>query len=154
MAKFVPVVLPDDPGFVFGILTTPDDIRAGKAIGWVPQLDLRVSADGRAITFHFESELEVAFARLSSAPGFRPESKIARHARRITRCRSCRARIVWLETHAQKTMPVDADTVDPADVLFDRNAHRSHFATCPNAKRHRKPRPPAKKGTSDDLFDK
>ncbi len=65
------------------------------------------------------------------------------------KCRSCGAYIVWLKTKAGKTMPVDADSVDDADApvgagekpLFDANAgHVSHFATCPNADKHRKRR--------------
>lgn len=62
------------------------------------------------------------------------------HERRITRCRSCRARIIWLKTSAGKNMPVDADTVEPEDQEFDSTRHQSHFATCPNADHHRKKR--------------
>lgn len=62
------------------------------------------------------------------------------HERRITRCRSCRARIIWLTTEAGKNMPVDADSVEPEDEQFDSDKHVSHFATCPNAQQHRRPR--------------
>jgi hypothetical protein len=62
------------------------------------------------------------------------------HERRIVRCSSCRARIVWLKTEAGKNMPVDADTVEPEDELFDSSRHKSHFATCPNANQHRRKR--------------
>ena len=62
------------------------------------------------------------------------------HERRITRCRSCQARIVWLKTAAGKNMPVDADTVEPEDTEYDAERHESHFATCPTANQHRKPR--------------
>lgn len=55
------------------------------------------------------------------------------HERRITRCRSCRARVIFLETEAGKSMPVDADTVDPGDRLYDSSKHESHFRTCPDA---------------------
>lgn len=34
------------------------------------------------------------------------------HERRITRCRSCRARIIFLRTSTGKSIPVDADTVE------------------------------------------
>lgn len=64
------------------------------------------------------------------------------HERRITRCRSCRARIIWFKTEAGKNMPVDADTVEPEDSVdeLDLSRHQSHFATCPNANNHRKSR--------------
>lgn len=62
------------------------------------------------------------------------------HERRITRCRSCQARIIFLTTAAGKKMPVDADTVEPNDEEFDSERHESHFATCPNAGQHRRSR--------------
>jgi hypothetical protein len=66
------------------------------------------------------------------------------HERRITRCSSCRAQIVWLKTAAGKNMPVDADTVKPEDTEFDADSdHVSHFATCPNAQQHRRQRNPS-----------
>ena len=64
------------------------------------------------------------------------------HERRIVRCSSCRAQIIWLKTAKGKNMPVDADTVKPEDTVFDAESdHISHFATCPNANQHRKPGP-------------
>lgn len=63
------------------------------------------------------------------------------HERRITRCSSCRARIVWLKTEAGKNMPVDADSVEPDDQVFVPKKHISHFSTCPNSAQHRRPRP-------------
>lgn len=60
------------------------------------------------------------------------------HERRIVRCSSCRARIVWLKTQSGKNMPVDADSVEPEDEIFDRSRHISHFATCPKAAQHRR----------------
>lgn len=62
------------------------------------------------------------------------------HERRITRCSSCRAKIIWFKTAAGKNMPVDADTVEPEDDELDLARHVSHFRTCPNADQHRKPR--------------
>ena len=56
-------------------------------------------------------------------------------------CRSCKAPIVWLKTSRGKNMPADASSVGVDDVLFDPAKHISHFATCPNANQHRKPRP-------------
>lgn len=60
------------------------------------------------------------------------------HERRITRCRSCRAKIIWFKTDAGKNMPVDADTVEADDDELDLSRHVSHFATCPNANQHRR----------------
>lgn len=60
------------------------------------------------------------------------------HERRITRCRSCRARIIWFETTLGKKMPVDADTVEPEDEELDLKRHVSHFVTCPSANQHRR----------------
>lgn len=59
------------------------------------------------------------------------------HELRVTRCRSCRARIIWLKTGAGKNMPVDADSVEAADELFLPERHVTHFRTCPNADQHR-----------------
>lgn len=60
------------------------------------------------------------------------------HERRIVRCRSCRAKIIWFKTDAGKNMPIDADTVEPEDDELDLKRHVSHFATCPDANLHRK----------------
>jgi hypothetical protein len=62
------------------------------------------------------------------------------HEARITRCRSCRAQIIWLKTAAGKNMPVDADSVEAEDQEFQPGRHVSHFSTCPQADQHRKPR--------------
>lgn len=55
-------------------------------------------------------------------------------------CKSCKAMIVYLETDAGRTMPVNADTVEPTHAKFDAKVHVTHFATCPNAKKHRRRR--------------
>ncbi|MBX6381466.1 MAG: hypothetical protein IRZ07_00625 [Microbispora sp.] len=60
------------------------------------------------------------------------------HERRITRCRTCQARIVWLKTAAGKNMPVDADSVEPGDETFEYGRHVSHFSTCKQADQHRR----------------
>lgn len=62
------------------------------------------------------------------------------HERRISRCRSCRAEIIWFKTATGKNMPVDAHTVRPEDDEMDLDRHVSHFSTCPDAGRHRRPR--------------
>lgn len=58
----------------------------------------------------------------------------------VKRCRSCGGEIIWLWTSNGKRMPVDADSVGCGHQLFDpANGHMTHFATCPNAARHRSP---------------
>lgn len=65
----------------------------------------------------------------------------------ITSCRTCAAQIVFLrktrEDGTLKPHPVDAATVTPGDVLFDSERHTSHFDTCPEAWRFRRPAPKA-----------
>jgi hypothetical protein len=68
------------------------------------------------------------------------QDQLEAHERRVTRCRTCAAKIIFLETAAGKRMPVDADTVEPGDELFDASRHTSHFAVCPGAAQHRRPR--------------
>jgi hypothetical protein len=63
---------------------------------------------------------------------FEPDTTEA-HELRITRCKSCRARIIYLQTNNNKRMPVDADTVDAEDEVYEQGKHVSHFSTCPNA---------------------
>jgi hypothetical protein len=62
---------------------------------------------------------------------------------KISRCRSCDESIVWMRTDAGKNVPVNADSVDEADLdfnevrqpMFDETKdHVSHFKTCPHAK--------------------
>jgi len=60
------------------------------------------------------------------------------HEKRIVRCRSCRARIIFLPTSAGRVMPVDADTVDEEDEVYEQGKHVSHFATCPEANKFRR----------------
>ena len=62
------------------------------------------------------------------------------HERRIVRCSSCRAKIIWFKTAAGKNMPVDADTVESDDDELDLPRHVVHWATCPNAAQHRRNR--------------
>ena len=58
----------------------------------------------------------------------------------MSECRSCNAAIVWLTTKQGNSMPVDATTFNQGDDrVFDvKKGHISHFATCPNADKHRK----------------
>lgn len=57
-------------------------------------------------------------------------------------CSFCRALIVWFRTKAGKRMPIDEETTQPTDAehQLDLARHRSHFATCPDAAKHRRPR--------------
>jgi hypothetical protein len=57
---------------------------------------------------------------------------------RATPCTSCQKPIVFLTTLKGNKMPVDAETVEPADQVLDLTRHKSHFATCTNPAKHRK----------------
>jgi len=58
---------------------------------------------------------------------------------KTAKCRSCGAEIVWLKTSTGKSMPVDTESVvDEAATIFDPVQMTSHFATCPDAAKHRK----------------
>jgi hypothetical protein len=72
----------------------------------------------------------------------------------MARCRSCDAPVVWKRTEAGKAMPIDPDPVPGGNVVLldddrvhvlhadeaadDVPTYVSHFATCPNAKGHRR----------------
>lgn len=58
----------------------------------------------------------------------------------VVSCRSCKADIVFLRTAAGKTMPVNADTVEPGDTEFEYGRHVSHYSTCNDPERFRKRR--------------
>lgn len=85
----------------------------------------------------------------------------ARAALHAAECRSCHAAVIWARTEAGKPMPIDAEPrpdgnliivgtlegsplvkVDPPGLFDDPSTARyvSHFATCPNADEHRRPR--------------
>lgn len=63
-----------------------------------------------------------------------------KHQARIRRCKSCGAEVVWFFTKKGGRMPVDASTVCASDTKLNLQYHRSHFATCPDADKHRKSR--------------
>ena len=69
---------------------------------------------------------------------FEDEDTTEAHERRIKRCSSCNAKIIWFKTEAGRWMPVDADTVEAEDDELDLPRHISHFATCPNSAGHRR----------------
>lgn len=53
-----------------------------------------------------------------------------------TECRSCGKPIIWLLTAKGKWMPVDAETVEGEQDLYNADkGHMTHFATCPQSKR-------------------
>jgi hypothetical protein len=56
----------------------------------------------------------------------------------VVSCRSCGADIVFLRTASGKTMPVNADTIEPGDTEFEYGRHVSHFSTCDQPGRFRK----------------
>jgi hypothetical protein len=79
----------------------------------------------------------MSFGPMDSGDYFDSEARQAAleqaHERRISRCRSCHAKIIWFKTEAGKNMPVDADTVEPEDEDLDLEKHTVHWATCPHA---------------------
>jgi len=70
---------------------------------------------------------------------------------KVSRCRSCKAEIVWTFTAKGKQMPLDhpptkgfllswdiaGDTGRPPDAVV-RDVYTSHYATCPDAAKWRK----------------
>lgn len=57
---------------------------------------------------------------------------------RTTECLGCGEYIVWVRTEGEKWMPVDADTYEEGDELYDSDKHAPHWASCPNAKQFRR----------------
>jgi len=55
-----------------------------------------------------------------------------------TFCQACKKPIVFLPTIHQKQIPVDWESYQPGDTIFDPNKHTTHFITCPFAKSFRK----------------
>lgn len=66
----------------------------------------------------------------------------------VKKCRSCKAPIVWMRSKRGKNVPVDADSIDEAELEFDEEGHPqfvygthvAHFTTCPYADQHRQGR--------------
>lgn len=80
-------------------------------------------------------------------------------------CRSCKRRIRWVTMPSGKSNPLDADEIGPEEIRRggvvaleasgrarvlgagespppDAELHLSHFATCPNRRRHRRTQAP------------
>lgn len=55
-------------------------------------------------------------------------------------CSSCGAAIRWVLTNNGRRMPVDAATWQEGDERYLPERHISHFASCPNADKHRRAR--------------
>lgn len=66
-------------------------------------------------------------------------------------CRSCGAAITWAEMTSGKRMPFDGRELVPVKTEgsmlggrvvehIDSDINKSHFATCPDAENHRRPR--------------
>lgn len=70
------------------------------------------------------------------------EEQIRRVHPLSTRCSSCGASIVWFRTKTGKRMPVEESSTLPTDAehQLDLKRHVSHFATCTDAEKWRKPR--------------
>ena len=50
------------------------------------------------------------------------------------KCKSCSKEIVFLKTKSGKTMPVNADTIQGRETVYDhKKGHVSHFSDCPDA---------------------
>ena len=54
------------------------------------------------------------------------------------RCKSCNREIVCLKTKNGKNMPVNADTIQGKETIYDHKVgHISHFVTCRDADKFR-----------------
>jgi hypothetical protein len=58
----------------------------------------------------------------------------------VVTCRECGEDIVFLRTASGRTMPVNADTVEPGDTDYEHGRHVSHFSTCTRPERFRRER--------------
>ena len=54
-------------------------------------------------------------------------------------CKSCGKEIVFLKTKNGKIIPINADTIQGKETVYDHKiGHVSHFATCKDASKFRK----------------
>ena len=58
----------------------------------------------------------------------------------VVSCRTCGEDIVFLMTIGGKRMPVNADTVEPGDTIYEHGRHVSHFSSCDQPGKRRKPK--------------
>lgn len=59
---------------------------------------------------------------------------------RAVPCTTCQKPIVFLPTKNGRMMPTDADTVAAEDTVYEHGRHVSHFSSCTNPVKYRKPR--------------
>jgi hypothetical protein len=78
-----------------------------------------------------ESQDELAGAVPATAPKRPPRTFPIPEGATPVLCRSCGDSVFWILTPNMKRMPIDA---------FGAHKGESHFATCPQADQHRKPR--------------
>ena len=74
-----------------------------------------------------------------------PRRKPEMEERVPSRCKSCGAKITWAKTEKGKNIPLDFPgemrlVVTRGNTAVTQMTYISHFATCPNAAEHRKPR--------------
>lgn len=58
----------------------------------------------------------------------------------VVSCKTCGADIVFLRTAAGRSMPVNADTVEPGDTDYEPGRHVNHWGTCDRPDQHRRSR--------------
>jgi hypothetical protein len=68
------------------------------------------------------------------------DAQLAAHEERTKLCRSCLKPVIWFTTMRGKKMPVDAETVEANDEELDLSRMVSHFVSCPDRDKWRKPR--------------
>jgi len=56
----------------------------------------------------------------------------------MSNCKSCKTKIIWMKTVWGKNIPVDWKEEIQGQDFFNDRTMVSHFATCPNADKHRK----------------
>lgn len=57
----------------------------------------------------------------------------------IVSCKSCGKEIVWLKTNSGKAIPVNAETIQDKETMYNyKIGHISHFSNCPDSKAWRK----------------
>jgi len=65
----------------------------------------------------------------------------------MAKCKSCGAEIFWARTEKEKLIPLDVKPekrfvfTNDEQYVYNLNTYISHFATCPDAARHRKAKP-------------
>ena len=49
---------------------------------------------------------------------------------RPSTCKVCNKPIIWMTTFKGKNVPVDPESVEPQDEIFEKAKHKCHFDTC------------------------